>query len=203
MALSAPGASLSARRSRLSQTPGFGTIGTAPVVRSPASRWAAASTFTAIVGARPKSPVNARVSVARVSPSATAETDAMERSAMAVTSSKLAVVTPLAKAVRDSVTTIVAPCRLASASVAGTVSPSAAAGGAAAMRSASRPTSPSASVAETTTTLSTARVGVPQIVRGAVAQRAAVPEGKSLAAQPPASVPVASNLRPSGSPAAA
>ena len=33
---------------------------------------------------------------------------------------------------------------------------------------------------------------------GAVAQVAAVPGGKSLAAQPPASVPVASNFRPAG-----
>ena len=39
-------------------------------------------------------------------------------------------------------------------------------------------------------------VGVPQRVRGAVAQTASVPDGKSLAVQPSASVPVASNLMP-------
>ena len=71
------------------------------------------------------------------------------------------------------------------------------------MRSMRRAASPSSSAPVTTTTLSASCVGVPQIVRGAVAQKASVPGGKSLAAQPPASVPVASNLRPSGSPAAA
>ena len=46
-------------------------------------------------------------------------------------------------------------------------------------------------------------LGVPQTVRGAVAQVAAVPVGKSLAAQPSGSVPVASNFRPAGRPVAA
>ena len=41
-------------------------------------------------------------------------------------------------------------------------------------------------------------VGVPHTVRGAVAQVAAVPGGKSLAVQPLASVPVASNFSPAG-----
>ena len=45
-------------------------------------------------------------------------------------------------------------------------------------------------------------VGVPQIVRGAVAQVAAVPVGKSAAVQPPGSVPVASNFRPASRPEA-
>ena len=45
-------------------------------------------------------------------------------------------------------------------------------------------------------------VGVPQMVRGVVAQVAAVPVGKSDAVQPPASVPVASNFSPAGRPVA-
>ena len=61
----------------------------------------------------------------------------------------------------------------------------------------------SASCACRRTVVEPVPAGVPQSVRGALAHAGAVPAGKSPAAQPSASAPVASNLRPNASPGTA
>ena len=195
----AAGSSSSARLAGFRAMPGVGVTATVPAARSFAlPEWADPLTLTASVSTALKSPAKASVSVVEVAPAATL---AMETPGMSVASSKLAAVA-LSKVARSSATVRAAPSRLASVSVAGTVA-RAAAGPATVTRNMTLAVSPSSSVAVATTTLTMLRRGVPQTVRGAVAQDGPVPGGKSPAAQPPASAPVASNLRPAGSPAMA
>ena len=200
------GGSFSARLAVPTVTPAVAVTSTVPVTRLPDWLCAASSTRTASVRVPPKSPVKASVSTASVAPTATAPppvaaTPLMRRFGMVVTSAKREAESPAAKSVRARETVSVAPCRLPSASAAGLVEAMDAAGPATVMRNCTEAVSPSSSSAETTTMLTTLRVGVPHTVNGAVAQVAAVPGGKSLAVQPPASVPETSSFRPAGRPA--
>ena len=94
LALVVPGSSSSVRRLRLSVTPALAVTFTVAVVMASEPEWAAASTRTASVSMPAKSPVNARVRTAEVSPLLTLDTWETETLGMSVTSSKLAVVTP-------------------------------------------------------------------------------------------------------------
>ena len=98
-----------------------GNTATAPVVMSPARLWAAASTLTARVSVALKSPAKARVRVAVLPPLVTPDTCETETFGIAVTSSKLAVVTPLAKVACASDRATVAVFRLALVRLAGLV----------------------------------------------------------------------------------
>ena len=93
----------------------------APVVRSPLRLWAASSTRTASVSMALKSPLNASVRVAVVAPKAAPDTCEMETPGIAVTSSKLAAVTPFEKVAKPSATRTVAPFRAPSVSGEGVV----------------------------------------------------------------------------------
>ena len=180
---------------------------TALVVTSRLLLVAEADTFTASVEVARMSPSKASVSVASVAKRAPPDTAEMEAPGTSVASSKSAAATPSNQKLDPcSRTRRVAPCRLASASAAGLVDAIAAPKTNISNWSEAR--SPalrfvSASCAFRKTNMLPMPVGVPQTVRGAVAHEASVPGGKSPAAQPPASVPVASNFRPRPSPATA
>ena len=176
---------------------GCAATGSAFVTMSKLRLWAAALILTASVSGASKSPAKASVRVA--APPDTPETPAMERPGIAVRSSKLAAATPLPNAALCICTSTAAPFRPFSAS--GAVLDSAAR----TMFTATdrlRRSEPARFVSESrawnTAVPPAVPVGVPHTVRGAVAQEAAVPGGKSAAAQPSASAPVASNFRPAG-----
>ena len=128
--------------------------------------------------------MNSSVSVAEALPAAPPDTCETETFGMSVASAKSDAARPPRNVAPLSATRTVAPCRFASVSARGLVA-AMYARPVTAMRSSSRPTSPSSSSALTTTMLVASRVGVPQMVSGAVAQVAAVPAGSP----PPCSRP--------------
>ena len=119
--MATPGRKLLAATAGNAGSVSVGATVTAAVVRSLLRLWAAASTLTARVEAALKSPAKARVRVAVLPPVVTPDTCETETFGIAVTSSKLAVVTPLAKVACASDRATVAVFRLASVRLAGLV----------------------------------------------------------------------------------